>query len=153
MAVTLPLLAMVVIALLTIRIVPADIHVVDGDTVRRKGVDWRITGYDAPEWDQPGGRAATAQLARILRAGRSVAIVRSRDAYGRPLATILTTRGPLSWRMALSGHAHGTGVVAATLTLVARLLGRGLWGMPGAKLPPRQWRDGVRHQGAIQRAE
>lgn len=144
MAITVPLLAMLVFALLTIRIVPTDVEIVDGDTVRRKGVDWRITGFDAPEWDQPGGRAASAHLATILRAGPSLAFVRGGDAYGRPLATILTTRGPLSWRMALSGHAHGTGIVGTMLTGVARLLGRGLWGQPGVRLSPRAWRDSTR---------
>lgn len=138
------LLATAIFAALTLRLVTADVKVVDGDTIRRKGVDWRITGLDAPEWDQPGGRAATAHLADILRTGHAIAFVRGGDAYGRPLATILTPLGPLSWRMAITGNAHGTGIVGGALTGIARLLGRGLWGLSGPTYSPRQWREGVR---------
>ena len=134
---------LVLLARYRFRIVPADVRIVDGDTVRVRGDDWRLTGFDAPEWDQPGGKASTAHLATILRSGHTLAILRGLDAYDRPLATLITTRGPLSWRMALAGHAHGEGLVCSTLTLVARIARRGMWGMPGT-IRPRNWRAGLR---------
>lgn len=137
-------LAIVIFALLTLRIVPRTARIVDGDTIRIKGNDWRLTGFDAPEWNQPGGRSATCRLRAILRTSRSIAFVRGADFYGRPLATILTTRGPLSWRMAASGHAHGKGIVAAALTRIAKIRRVGMWRQQGIIIPPMLWRQGWR---------
>lgn len=136
--------AILVLVRYSFRMVSSDVTIVDGDTIRVGGVPWRITGYDAPEWDQPGGPAATGHLRALIREGRMFAIVRGWDAYGRPLATLITRRGPLSWRMALSGHAHGEGIVPGILTLYARIAGRGLWASRDVILSPRAWRAGMR---------
>lgn len=116
--------------------------VVDGDSLIVRGADWRITGYDAPEWDQPGGSAAREHLQAILEGGPAFAIVHGRDTYDRPLAAVVTLRGLVSWRMSLAGHGHGEGFVAGTLTFIARLLRRGLWGRRGGGIQPRIWRAG-----------
>lgn len=136
--------AILILKRVTFRMVPASAVIVDGDTIRVDGTPWRITGYDAPEWDQPGGAAASGHLRALVREGRMFAIVRGWDVYGRPLATIITRRGPLSWRMVASGHAHGEGLVPSTLTLFARIARRGMWGIKGRVISPRMWRAGYR---------
>lgn len=134
---------LVLLVLIFVRVVPRDAVVVDGDTIRVRDVSWRLSGFDAPEWNQPGGRQATAMLRAIVRRERSIAIVRSRDHYGRPLATILTLRGPVSWRMVVAGHAHGEGYVGGFLTGFAWVLRRGLWARRGRDeiVHPRVWRQ------------
>lgn len=124
------------------RILSKTTYVTDGDSIIVRGLDWRLKGYDAPEWDQPGGQEASLHLHKILGEGYSLAIVRGCDLYNRPLATVLTLRGPLSWRMSLAGHGHGEGFVAGFLTFIARILRRGLWGRPGGGILPRLWRAG-----------
>ena len=133
-----------VFVLLFIRIVPRKVKIIDGDTIEVRSVRWRLTGFDAPEWNQPGGAAATKALRKMLHGHFALAFVRSRDAYGRPLATIYTLRGPLSWRMTFSGHAHGEGIIPYILALVARIFRRGLWKGRHHKVHPRYWRAGIR---------
>ena len=137
------LIVLLVFAALTLRTVPRNAFIVDGDTIRVRGTAWRITGFDAPEWDQPGGGASTAHLRRIVQGSFGIAFVRGRDAYDRPLATILTCRGPLAWRMAWAGHAHGEGFVARIITRVARMRSVGLWSHDRV-ISPRLWREGWR---------
>ena len=135
------LLVVAALAALTatrLRTVPADARVVDGDSLRVRGQSWRLVGFDAPEWDQPGGREATDLLRRLLANGRTLAVLRGRDAYGRRLASVLTPRGPLAWRLAAAGAVHGEGAVGTVLTIAARLRGVGIWS--GRPVHPRIWR-------------
>lgn len=136
----------VVMILIFVRIVPRNARIVDGDTIRVRDVSWRLSGFDAPEWNQPGGSAATAALRAIVRREFAIAIIRRRDYYGRPLATILTVRGPLSWRMAAMGHGWGEGIVGRFLTGWAWVMRRGFWRERGRApiVHPRDWRSGFR---------
>ena len=119
--------------------VPPSAHVVDGDTIDFDGRRWRIAGYDAPEWNQPGGREATDALRRIVRGGGVVALDVGDEFYGRGLARLHVRHVPLAWRMALAGHGHGEGPVGGLLTIAARIGRRGLWS-GGRIVHPRAWR-------------
>lgn len=73
------------------------IRVIDGDTIERDGIRWRLMGFDAPETfrakclpEYALGMRATRTLAALL-AGRKHEIVDSgrRDRYGRHLGTLI----------------------------------------------------------------
>jgi endonuclease YncB( thermonuclease family) len=60
-------------------------RMVDGDTfwIDAAEVRIRVWGLNAPEWDRPGGSAATAELSRLI-AGRTLTLrQRDIDQYGR----------------------------------------------------------------------
>lgn len=128
------------LAVLFLRIIPASPTLVDGDTLLIRNRRWRLSGYDSPESDQPGGREATAHLRAILAEGRSLGIVVGLDVYRRPVVSVLTRRGLLSWRMISAGHAHATGPLGVVPMLAARLAGRGLWGSGVPVVRPSRWR-------------
>ena len=146
MTMTILTLVAVAAALATgrLRFVAPDVHVVDGDTIKVAGRKWRIAGYDSPEWNQPGGNQASRALRAVLAEGCSLALLGRVDAYGRPVATIFTTRGPLAWRMASAGHGHGEGTIGTLLTGIARMRRRGLWAADGIIVRPSSWRKGIR---------
>ena len=62
--------------------------VVDGDTFTLRGESRRIRvwGLDAPEWDHPGGAAATATLRGLISGSRLHCDVLDVDRYGRLVA-------------------------------------------------------------------
>lgn len=128
------------LALLVVRTIPVHAHLVDGDTIDVRGARWRLAGFDAPEHDQPGGAAATAHLRSILAHSAKIAIVGGRDAYGRRLAHVWTTRGPLAWRMVASGHAHPLTKAGLLPLLWARIRGNGIWDGSHDVVPPKVWR-------------
>lgn len=59
--------------------------VLDGDTFTLSGESRRIRvwGLDAPEWDQPGGSAATATLRSLISGKTLHCAIRDVDRYGR----------------------------------------------------------------------
>lgn len=128
------------LALLFLRIIPASPTLVDGDTIVIRNRRWRLGGYDSPEKDQPGGKEATAHLRGILAEGRSLGIVVGMDIYRRPVVSVLTRRGLLSWRMISAGHAHATGPLGLVPMLAARIAGRGVWGAGHPVVSPERWR-------------
>lgn len=139
-AVTIAIILILLFAAVSIHVVPADVRIVDGDSLVRRGRRWRIAGYDAPEHDQPGGDAATAHLGSLLGGRRAIAFVGGNDVYGRRVARILTIRGPLAWRMLLAGHgfaASGWGVLPM---ITARILRRGMWNGTHDVVNPAEWR-------------
>lgn len=78
-------------------ILPSAIYVVDGDTVRFAGDNWRLVGLDTPETYRPQcdyelalGRAATARLRQLVVSGLGVNLVAlpGRDRYDRGLARL-----------------------------------------------------------------
>lgn len=62
--------------------------VVDGDTFTLRGESRRIRvwGLDAPEWDHPGGAAATAVLRGLISGSQLHCDVLDVDRYGRLVA-------------------------------------------------------------------
>lgn len=132
--------AIAALCLLVIRRIPIDARIVDGDTIEVHGRRWRLSGYDAPEYDQPGGSQARERLRLILQTSRKIGVINGVDPYGRLMVTVFTTRGLLSHRMTWAGSAHGEGLDGYILTLLARLLGRGMWNGKHAVVTPRYWR-------------
>lgn len=73
------------------------ITVVDGDTVDRAGVRYRLTGYDTPEMrgrcpaETALARTATARLRALIAAAHTVDLrgTGARDHYGRMLAALV----------------------------------------------------------------
>ena len=97
----------------------ADVTVVDGDTVRVRGVlggeRIRLMGFDAPEVFDPDcpdeeelGRFATASLKGMLRgAGRiELTLEPGRDAYGRGLGRLEVDGRDMGERLIMEGLAR-----------------------------------------------
>lgn len=133
-------LLIVILAFLFLRPIPPRPVIVDGDTIMMRGRRWRLAGFDSPETNQPGGAAATRRLREILAEGWSLGIIVGVDAWRRPLAIVVTRRGPLSWRMIAAGHAHATGILGLPFVLVARLARRGIWEGRHEVVNPAKWR-------------
>lgn len=62
--------------------------ILDGDTFTLSGVSRRIRvwGLDAPEWNHPGGSAATATLRKLISGKHLRCQLRDMDRYGRHVA-------------------------------------------------------------------
>lgn len=78
--------------------VAAGIRVIDGDTIERGGVHYRLLGWDAPEIFRPKcigerrkGQAATARLRALIDAAGTIRIVDSgeEDFFRRELASLM----------------------------------------------------------------
>ena len=134
-----------------ITVVKGRARVIDGDSLRVKGVEVRLHGIDAPELrqtcrDSRGrryacGRMARAHLQRLL-AGRMVTCRRvTTDRYGRMVAVCTANGEDIGRRMVRDGWA--VAFVRYSRHYVsderaARLARRGLW--QGRFVPPSQWR-------------
>lgn len=82
--------------------------VVDGDTFTLRGESRRIRvwGLDAPEWNRPGGAAATAALRGLIAGNRLHCDVLDIDRYGRLVAQCFLPDGrDLAAEMIRSGVA------------------------------------------------
>ena len=84
-----------------------DVAVIDGDSLRFGSVEIRLWGIDAPEWDEPGGAAATAFLRGMVWA--QVVVCRpqgGRDAYGRTVAMCFVGSVDIARALVETGHAR-----------------------------------------------
>ncbi len=125
--------------------------VVDGDTLSISGTRIRLIDIDAPELDQTCidtrgqdwlcGRQASAQLRSHVRGRDLNCQPKSKDQYGRVLATCTLPDGSdiNAWMVqqglaVTSGYADVYGRQQAD----AKRAKRGLWG--GSFMPPREWR-------------
>ena len=126
------------------------IRIKDGDTlvVKVQGVevDFRLSGIDAPEIDQPFGPQARDELAAIIGTQQCVLLPVDHDAYGRFVAYLwiddlnvneeMMSRG-MGWfdsEYAIEPFLH-------QLETEARNEQRGIWVLPQEKrVPPWEWR-------------
>lgn len=122
----------------------------DGDTVTVGRTRIRLNGIDAPELDQPGGKASRDYLAGLV-LGRSVEIIpKDMDTYGRTVAVILLPDGrSVNSAMVAAGQAwvyrhycRSCYGMRAEESL-ARLKGLGLWS-ESRPIPPWVWRKNQR---------
>ncbi|CAN5147152.1 hypothetical protein BH10PSE10_BH10PSE10_23190 [soil metagenome] len=126
--------------------------VADGDTLTISGTRIRLIDIDAPELEQtcldaqgrdwPCGRQASAQLRSHVRGHDLTCQPKSRDQYGRTLATCSLPDGSdvNAWMVeqgwaVTSGYADVYGAQQAD----AKSAKRGVWS--GSFVPPRQWRQ------------
>jgi micrococcal nuclease len=120
----------------------------DGDTctVRLQGRSQRVrlAEIDAPEVDQPYGRAAGARLSNLV-VGRTVTLVITDiDRYGRPVATMYLGNRSINVDQVASGMAwvnprYSHDPKLALLQVKARMTRVGLWSQQGP-IPPWEWR-------------
>jgi endonuclease YncB( thermonuclease family) len=127
------------------------VEVTDGDTydVRTstgRTVTLRLHGVDAPETNQPGGRAAT-RAARQYVGGKNVRVeVEDIGRYGRAVARINIQGGDLGALLIRDGYGWYYERYAPNTTEYARLqrqartADRGIWSRPNPT-PPWEWRD------------
>lgn len=125
-------------------------HVIDGDSLRVRGIEIRLLGIDAPESAQsctrggaswPCGLHAARKLKNHVRARDITCKGHERDAYDRLLATCSMKRAEINrWLVeqgwAVSYHGYPASERAA------RKAKRGIWS--GKFVLPRDWRDGNR---------
>ena len=130
------------------------IKVVDGDSLIASGENIRLMCVDAPEKDQPGGRAATALLAQLV-SQRINVLRRGKDRYGRTLGILVISRNGMtttaSEELIREGHAwlyrrysEDCGISRKKLENLeneARSANRGLW-RDKEPIPPWEWRSG-----------
>jgi endonuclease YncB( thermonuclease family) len=120
----------------------------DGDSLRLQGDRIRLLGIDAPELDQvcwdasgaewPCGRAARAELARLVAAGPADCQPEGSDKYGRTLARCEVVGADLGAAIVSAGLALATDGYGAEES-EAKRAARGLW--QGRFVDPRTWRD------------
>jgi len=122
-------------------------RVADGDTIEIAGQRIRLTGLDAPEWDQTCstaggppwscGRAATDRMRELTR-NRSLSCQgEGHDRYGRLLATCRDGGTDIAEAMVAEGLAVAAGRYLSAES-GARRAGRGIW--QGDFDRPADWR-------------
>lgn len=126
------------------------VRVKDGDTlvVKIQGVevDFRLSGIDAPEIDQPFGTQARDELAAIIGTQQCVLVHVDHDVYGRFVAYLWI--GDLNVNEEMMGRGMGwfdseyaVEPFLFQLETEARDGKRGLWALPKEKrVPPWEWR-------------
>lgn len=125
--------------------------VVDGDTLSISGTRIRLIDIDAPELDQTCidsqrrewlcGRQASAELRSHVRGRDLTCQPKSKDQYGRVLATCALPDGSdINAWMVQQGWAvtYGHADVYGRQQADAKSANRGLWS--GSFIPPREWR-------------
>jgi endonuclease YncB( thermonuclease family) len=132
------------------------ISVSDGDTLKvltnDAEVKVRLLGIDAPESDQPFGRASQTYLAEAV-AGRSVVVVfQNKDRYGRIIGKVLLDDTDVNLRQVKAGYAwwyeyykrnqaEADRQAYFSAEQQARNNGLGLWAVP-RPINPYDWRKG-----------
>jgi endonuclease YncB( thermonuclease family) len=134
------------------------IGVIDGDSVEvqlQSGrIEVRLHAADAPEHDQPGGRAAARALRKRLPRGSDVVLEPvEQDQYDRLVAVIERNGERVNAWMVQQGHAwayrqYTTDARYCQWEDAARAAHRGLWsGPPSGWVAPWEWRRRAREPG------
>jgi endonuclease YncB( thermonuclease family) len=120
---------------------------IDGDSVSIAGVDMRLKGLDAPEYEQgcrrsdgldwPCGREARNELRKLLRRGLATCIGDGHDVYGRLLVVCRVLGADINAEMVRRGFAVSYGGYASE-EREARADARGVWS--GSFQRPSEWR-------------
>jgi endonuclease YncB( thermonuclease family) len=83
--------------------------VIDGDSIMVKkdnqDIEVRLFGIDAPEFDQPGSKAARRHLAALVDGRALLLEVMDHDVYGRTVALISTGAGTVNEEQVRTGQA------------------------------------------------
>ncbi len=127
------------------------VEVIDGDSLRLNGVELRLEGIDAPEYQQtcrrgaavePCGKQARQALVALIGRGEPVCEVASRDRYGRGVALCRLGSVEINRQMVAEGHAVSFGLFEAEEER-ARRAGLGIWGSTFER--PSDWRAAHPH--------
>ena len=124
--------------------------VTDGDGIRVSGYDIRLTGLDAPEWDQLAkhqhgywfnhGKSVKIALTQAIGGKHVQVAVEGQDKYGRLLGTVICDGKDVGAWLVRNGYAISAyGDKYKGLAREARLARRGLWGHAEVS-DPRAWR-------------
>jgi endonuclease YncB( thermonuclease family) len=119
--------------------------IVDGDTIllRRKNqlTTVRLWGIDAPEKKQPGGKAATSFLIKLIGRKRVKVIILGQGKYGRVIGKVYYKEKFINLEMIKAGHAWWLEKYSPNATELkeaekkARESKAGLWSNPEAVRP------------------
>ena len=124
-------------------------RVVDGDTVHTFYGDEifkiRLTEIDAPERDQPFGKASTEHLKSLLTEGRVDVDISGTDKYGRKLGRLYWQGKDINREMVSAGYAWVYDKYVTDISFYedqdnAKQLKKGLW-KDSASLAPWEWRS------------
>ena len=121
------------------------VKVVDGDTLHIYGEKGtykiRLSGIDAPESGQAFGKRAKEHLEYLVAGKQVIAIVESKDRYGRYVASVKVNSKDVCAEMLATGYAwhykqYSSNKYYADLQSEARKSKRGLW---ADKKPQAPW--------------
>jgi micrococcal nuclease len=124
-------------------------RVVDGDTVHTFYGDEifkiRLTEIDAPERDQPFGKASTEYLNGLLKEGRVDVDISGTDKYGRKLGRLYWQGKDINREMVSAGYAWVYDKYVTDISFYedqdnAKQSKKGLW-KDSASLAPWEWRS------------
>ena len=124
-------------------------RVVDGDTVHVFYQDEvykiRLTEIDAPERDQPFGKASTEHLKSLLKEGRVDVDISGTDKYGRKLGRLYWQGKDINREMVSAGYAWVYDKYVTDISFYedqksAKNFKKGLWNA-GESIEPWKWRQ------------
>ncbi len=124
-------------------------RVVDGDTVHTFYGDEifkiRLTEIDAPEQDQPFGKASTEYLKSLLKEGRVDVDISGTDKYGRKLGRLYWQSKDINREMVSAGYAWVYDKYVTDISFYdnqesAKKSKKGLW-IDGKSIEPWRWRQ------------
>ena len=132
-------------------------YVTDGDGIRVSGQEIRLTGLDAPEWDQPAqhrdgywfarGKRVKSALIREV-GGRHVQVaIEDYDKFGRALGVVTCDGRDIGEWLVREGHAIAAyGERYKRVEREARIAKRGMWAH-ARNIDPRAWRHREARKG------